>query len=280
MQDICNFVPAKGYESTIAYYHFVYETELKNLIQPFLRPCYYLHLVVRGSGMLKVKEMEYPLEAGTVFVMVPYQAYQISGTDNFTYLYISFGGDGVKALLESHGITDNVHVFVGLNHIIDFWMNSIRRFTPQSANAITESVFMYTLSYLTPQQPNVQRMATDKFSIILEFLNNHYHDKDLTLKSVANLFFYSEKYFSTLFKQNMKINFSQYLNKLRVQHAIEEIWAGNYAISELAVGCGFADAMYFSKVFKKIAGKTPTEFIKDTKKKHRKTEEASGGKLS
>lgn len=263
MRDICNFVPPKSYASGITYYHFVYQTNFRKLRQPFLFPHYRVHLVIKGFGVLKCKDAEYPLTVGSVFVTAPHVSFQLCGNDQFTYAYISFEGSSVIPLLESHQIKGTLQIFHGLGHITSFWMDSLRRFTPQNGNAISESVLMYTLSYLSGSQGQPQVTNPDKFGLILDFIKNHYQDKNLTLRSIANLFFYNEKYFSSLFKQNTSINFTQYLNDLRIQHAEELIASGTTSMETLASSCGFSDPVYFSKVFKKVAGKPPTEYIRE-----------------
>jgi len=266
-KDICNLVPPKGYANGISYYHFVYETEYQRLHQPFLRPCYYMYLIVKGSGTLKVMNKTYPLEVGTIFVTAPYLSHEIEGSDIFTYLYISFDGECVPQLLKSYQIQDRLHIANGYACVIEFWMDSIRRFSTQNANALTESVLMYTLSHIVSNQANIQSTSPDKFQIIIDFLQNHLQNKDLSLKNVADLFFYNEKYFSALFKQNMGINFSQYLNEIRIQHAVDLIRKNDISVAEVAFTCGFSDSMYFSKVFKRIIGKTPSEYKKQYESK-------------
>lgn len=262
MKDICNFVPSKDYDSGIQYYHFVYEVENDKLRQPFLNHYYRLYLVVKGTGIWKTGSNTFPLEPGAVFFTRPYQSYRLTGTESFTYLYISFIGSAVQDILKSYSIAPEPQVYRNLSHLTAFWMESIRRFTLQNANALTESVFMYTLSYLNSADSQQDPSATDKFQLILDFIRNHYQDPDLSLKRVASLFFYNEKYFSSLFKQKTQVNFSQYLNDLRIQQAIGHIKGGICSISQLAALCGFADPLYFTKVFKKCTGQSPTAFMK------------------
>ena len=65
-----------------------------------------------------------------------------------------------------------------------------------------------------------------------------------------------------LFKKNMQIGFISYLNNLRIQYACELIQNGNMNLSEISIACGYSDYSYFSKVFKKITGHSPTDGLK------------------
>ena len=85
---------------------------------------------------------------------------------------------------------------------------------------------------------------------------------DISLKKVADIFFYNEKYLSALFKRKTNVKFTDYLNSLRIDAALRHIRNERMTVSELAEMCGFGDAYYFSRVFKKITGKTPTDYMK------------------
>ena len=67
---------------------------------------------------------------------------------------------------------------------------------------------------------------------------------------------------ASLADKKMNIGFNQYLNDLRIQYAYELFATGVQSVSEIAVLCGYSDPLYFSKVFKKSAGLSPTEYMK------------------
>ena len=100
------------------------------------------------------------------------------------------------------------------------------------------------------------------FDNIVEYINSNYKNMDMTLKTVANTFSYSEKYLSSLFKKKMNINFNSYLNNLRIQCAVSMIKNGFSSVTAISAECGFSDPMYFSKVFKRKTGSSPSEMIK------------------
>ena len=175
MNDICNFIPQGEAPGVIKYYNFVYETGLKKLRQPFLNSGYRLHLVAKGEGMLKRGGKEYPLKSGTLFFTYPHHPYEIDGSGDFTYLYISFDGDGVGSLLK--GVEES-GVYSDFDHVLDFWMTSIRRMNPGNAGMLTESVVKYTMSFVG----DAGKQRQDKFEIILEYMSNHYSDMDISLK--------------------------------------------------------------------------------------------------
>lgn len=259
MEDICNFLPKKSGSGDIEFYHFVYESNFKKLRQPFFSTKYGAYLVFKGYGVLKTKSKEYPLNPGTMFFTFPGIAFELNGNTSFTYLYITFDGDGAKPLLDGFGISAENCIFEGMEQLSSFWMTSIRRVNSVNAITLTESVLLYSLSFMG----NSEKAAppSKRFDNILIYINENFSDPTLSVKKVADLFFYSEKYLSSLFVKNTGVKFTEYLNDLRVSHATT-LSDKKLSISEISAKCGFSDPLYFSKVFKKITGKSPSEYTK------------------
>ena len=260
MEDICNFLPRKKSTGDIEYYHFVYEASFRKLQQPFFLSKYRAFLVFKGEGVFKTNSKEYKLVPGTLFFTFPKSSFELEGSGNFTYLYISFGGAGVNPLLENFNVSSENFIFEGFEHLTDFWMNSIRRINPSNATALTESVLLYTLSYIgnadnSPSESN-------RFESILNYIKENFTDPTLSVKKTADIYFYSEKYLSSLFKKNTGVKFTEYLNELRISYASTLMDEKKSSVSEIAIKCGFSDPLYFSKVFKKSIGVTPSEYIK------------------
>jgi len=87
----------------------------------------------------------------------------------------------------------------------------------------------------------------------------HYTRK-LSLKEIANVSGLSAPYFSTVFKEEMGENLSNYLNRLRVEKATTMLITTDLPISEVAIACGFEDQSWFSKIFKNNTGFTPGKY--------------------
>lgn len=64
----------------------------------------------------------------------------------------------------------------------------------------------------------------------------------------------------------MNVNFTIYLNRIRIQKALDFIESGEVNVLNISTMCGYRDGAYFSKVFKKLVGKTSKEYIKQKSK--------------
>ncbi len=91
------------------------------------------------------------------------------------------------------------------------------------------------------------------------YILEHYTE-ELSMQDVAKAVNYSDAYFCKLFKQCFKVNFSTYLNEFRVAKAREMLGSTRLSVREVSRACGYSDANYFARVFKRITGKTPSEF--------------------
>ncbi|MDR0301954.1 MAG: helix-turn-helix domain-containing protein [Treponema sp.] len=86
------------------------------------------------------------------------------------------------------------------------------------------------------------------------------YTKKIGLQEIADAAGLSASYFSTIFKEEMGENLSNYLNRLRVEKAAGMLVSTNMSISEIAAICGFEDQSWFSKIFKNNTGFTPGKY--------------------
>ncbi|MCL2185750.1 MAG: helix-turn-helix domain-containing protein, partial [Treponema sp.] len=91
------------------------------------------------------------------------------------------------------------------------------------------------------------------------YIWSHYTRK-LSLKEIADASGLSAPYFSTVFKEEMGENLSNYLNRLRIEKAAAMLITTDLPISEVAVACGFEDQSWFSKIFKNNTSLTPGKY--------------------
>ncbi|MBQ9765567.1 MAG: helix-turn-helix transcriptional regulator [Lachnospiraceae bacterium] len=111
-----------------------------------------------------------------------------------------------------------------------------------------------TLSNLFEQKP----VSNQLIATIKQYLNNNYNDSSLSLKKISDEFSISESYFSFLFKAETNENFSEYLEKLRMDRALDLIKNTDTALSEIYVEVGYNNPTSFRRAFKKVHGATPT----------------------
>lgn len=95
--------------------------------------------------------------------------------------------------------------------------------------------------------------------IIKDYIDRNYK-KDISAKDVAGILGYSDVYFSKVFKQLFDDNFINYLTKIRIDRAKVLLKDVSFNIKEVGKSVGYADSNYFTKVFKRSVGMSPSEY--------------------
>ena len=101
----------------------------------------------------------------------------------------------------------------------------------------------------------------------VDFIDQHYMEEDMSLNKAANAANVSANHFSALFSQNMGQTFIEYLTSLRMDKAKEYLRCTGMRSSEIAGEVGYKDAHYFSYLFKKTQGMTPSDYRKAREEK-------------
>jgi AraC-like DNA-binding protein/ligand-binding sensor protein len=86
------------------------------------------------------------------------------------------------------------------------------------------------------------------------------YTRKISLQEIAEASGLSAPYFSTIFKDEMGENLSNYLNRLRVEKAATMLMETELTLNEIASTCGFEDQSWFSKIFKNFTGLSPGKY--------------------
>jgi AraC-like DNA-binding protein len=91
------------------------------------------------------------------------------------------------------------------------------------------------------------------------FIHEHFADQ-LSLASVARVAGISPGHLSEKFRRITGVNFVNYVGRIRVEQACVQLGNGDARISEIAFDVGFQSLSQFNRIFKKVSGKSPTEY--------------------
>ena len=129
----------------------------------------------------------------------------------------------------------------------------------ESAIAYAEKMISQAIEIRDQNSGNKNRSI---LKTAVDFIDSHYMDEEISLNTVANVANVSSNHFSALFSQNMGQTFIEYLTTLRMNKAKELLRCTGMRSSEIAGEIGYKDAHYFSYLFKKTQGMTPSDYRK------------------
>lgn len=172
-----------------------------------------------------------------------YIAIIISGYDYFSYAQ--------RAL--KYGVTDYLLKPISLDDLNEALVNA-REIIYKKRSVISRNSDI----------ENAIDISTDeaiKDSTVVEMINfikNNYQDK-ISISDLSKKLAYSESMLNRKFKKEVHITFNEYLNRYRINKAIELLKNSDYNITEISYMCGYSSAKYFSRVFKKYLGISPSD---------------------
>lgn len=95
--------------------------------------------------------------------------------------------------------------------------------------------------------------------MIEEYVRTH-HMQEISMHDAAQAIGYSEAYFCRIFKQQFGQNFTAYLAEYRIEEAKKLLIQPNVNVKEVGQRVGYPDSSYFTKVFRRLAGVSPSEY--------------------
>lgn len=261
--NICRFIPRQSNTEPISILNYVLETHPELLPARRISACYTAYLALEGEADYHLGAQTFHLHPGDLFFSLPAIPFCMECRASFKYLYISFLGSRASQIIDQLKITSSRCVFPGMDDLTDLWLSGLD-FAQDMLALRSESILMFTLSEigktLCADAP-APKPGQDMLLQIRKYVDDNFSDPDLSLSQVSLLFSYNPKYLSTAFKSAFRVNFSEYVNLIRIQHACTLMEQSFTCIKDIALLCGFRDPMYFSRVFRSRMGISPREHI-------------------
>ncbi len=229
---------------------------------------YRLYYIIEGNGTVTVDNVEYRLSQFQSFIAFPFSDLKIHPTNNapWKYRWIEFCGAEPAYLISQTSFTRKKPV-IGKLEIPHF----DRFFTDNKHNSphiydiyrnVCRLIYMltYYIEHYPCQLPDVKGYA----HIARSFIEHNYQRHDLSVKQVADHVKIDRTYLYRLFKDETGLSIIDYINSRRISRAESLLINRELSVKDVSEAVGFSDQMYFSRVFKKFKGMSPTEFRKNS----------------
>ena len=112
------------------------------------------------------------------------------------------------------------------------------------------------IKQLSAKNKKTDNIVVDK---LIQFINDNF-SKNISLQDAAESVFFNPAYCSRFFKEQTGENFSNYLLKVRMEHAVK-LLKDNKKINDISKECGYQSPGYFTRVFKDYYNCTPSEYL-------------------
>lgn len=118
-----------------------------------------------------------------------------------------------------------------------------------------------TLSRLYDFNGSFKEPDIINIAIAISYIENHFTE-DISLQLLAKLSHYSERHFTRIFNETYHTTPINYIISLRIRSACKLLRESPVSVCEIASRCGFNNSNYFSRIFRKQLGITPTQYRK------------------
>ncbi len=123
--------------------------------------------------------------------------------------------------------------------------------------------------FISPESVAPDKLSTNKLdeefiTKAYEILEKNYSESDFSVEQFAREMFVSRSLLYKKIKALTDLNITDFINSFKLKKSVEMIKTSDQTISEIAFQTGFNDPKYFSRIFKKFYGASPSEFSKKT----------------
>jgi iron complex transport system substrate-binding protein len=129
-----------------------------------------------------------------------------------------------------------------------------------------DSLFMNVLHHLASYPSNGDEYDSERrIREAVAYIRNNYRD-DITRELMSHRCGLTPEYFSSVFRKVTGCTFADYLARVRIAKAKEQLLVSKSTLNQIAHTVGYADGLYLSRKFKQMVGLSPTAYIKKPKK--------------
>lgn len=262
---------------------------------PYFFDYYFLCFITEGELIFEENGIKNTLKKGDMYIFEPYTSYSFSEKTSASFYQIYFTHSKIKKICLTE--TEFYNSVTKLNYselntekfscqdtniIIPQYISFSTPFFYKNINSYFEKSLLYmekivpylsilSACYTTGLFIEVIRTLISNYEpmksnsilavSIMNYLNAHYSEP-INGKKLEEFFFFSFDHLNHIFSNIYHTSISKTLEKIRIDEAINLLIHTNKKISEIAIKVGFSNEFYFSSVFKKIIGISPSEYRK------------------
>lgn len=155
------------------------------------------------------------------------------------------------------------HDLMEWNELYGKCMNPLPALQEEGLRSWMEGCVRLMFTYMERRRDSQNDSSIEK---VMEYLRQHYSE-DITLNAVAEAVFLNPVYISRLIKEQTGRNYTDLVMEMRVERAVELLENSDMFVYEIAEKVGYGNLKYFYKVFRKVKGKSPSDYRPGTRER-------------
>lgn len=238
----------------------------KNHHQIFKRNIFIIHYVSRGKGFFGGR----PFDKNCIYYVVPgeLEIHKADESDPYESYWIMLQGERVPELLRKCGFPQHNAVlpFAHNEAAARILKRAVFDITPKNEfeeGALMQAAFYDLLALHVQNTKAVEYAPSVTVQNIKNYINDNYH-RPIKIGKLAAENNYSRSYLYTTFKREYGVSPQEYLLEYRIRRAKQLLTEPSISLTvkEISFAVGFEDPLYFSRLFRKKTGISPTQYKK------------------
>lgn len=257
---------------------------------------YILYAVTKGQLKMKLNGELLVLNAGDIYLFNKGDIQEPAGVGQCEYYYLHFDLDNIELIesgekeyyneilakrnryvnsntysldcynnyyvyIRQDNRIEDIQIFDHLIEILKANRITVSSKYPENRLNISANVQNFFMKLEAIDEPKKEK-SYYKALEIARYIEQHFKEP-ISAETIESLFYISFDYANRIFEKNMKFSIIKYRNTVRMNHAKIKLATTNMMMSEIAAEIGFESEQYFSRIFKKYEGITPTAYRKN-----------------
>lgn len=224
---------------------------------------------VDGKGALSVYQSEFMIKAGDLFILPPHTEHYYKADDEqpWTVFWFHFKGLLAHQYLQHIYQKDESPIIRNITNI-DF-IQLFQELVDVSRNGLNLTSFVYSASICRHLLMKIawihnqnQRTETGLSIVQIQRYMKSRLNSNISLEELASISHCSKYHFAREYKRLTGVSPLQHFSEMKMEHACFLLEQTSLSMAEIASQLGYDDALYFSRVFRKSMGCSPSAFRK------------------
>lgn len=242
--------------------------------------------VLRGNLDIKIDDKIYKMQSGDIVLINANKRHTVIGNEELLgarfeidfHLLAEYMGS-MQLLFWCNTVADRNHAYSNLRRLLDRILTRYFEKDDKSAlylNALYfETLYVLTSNFLVKADDVRLNLEDSQDRMRIRQIQNYVqanYQSQISLNDLADKLYLSNAYLSKYIKKNLGMTFMEYLNNVRLFHAVDELMYSDKNLTHIAYDNGFPTSASFTKVFREIYNESPSEYRKKMQDEKEKDE--------